>query len=148
MCVCKQQHACILAAFFAVHCLRSWVSSHAMTLPMAARTPQLSTSGVNVCDPTLPTGRIPLRRSMAPCATTVLWRSQTSAAYVDKSFRGGSCDPSVKGGDAWPGVTLALETEQFVEAPADGSVHSVVGVHAWDPSCEPHARQAKVADAV
>ena len=67
---------------------------------------------------------------------------------MDKSCRGGSCDPSVKGGDAWPGVTLALETQQFVEAPEDVSVHSVVSVHAWDPSCEPHLGQPKLDDAV
>jgi len=66
---------------------------------------------------------------------------------VDTSYRGGSCDPSVKGGDAWPGVTMALETERFVEAPADGSVHSVVSVHAWHPSCEPPGSQAKLDDA-
>lgn len=67
---------------------------------------------------------------------------------MDKSYRGGSCDPSMKGVDAWPGVTLALETERFAEAPADDSVHSVVSVHAWDPSCEQAVSQPKLDDAV
>ena len=62
---------------------------------------------------------------------------QTSAAHVDRSFKGGSCDTSLAGGDAWPAVTLALEAAAFVAAPGDDSVHSVISVHAWDPSCEP-----------
>ena len=65
---------------------------------------------------------------------------------MDKSHKGGnySCDPSVTGGDAWPGVTLALETAQFVEPPEDGSAHSVGSVHAWDPACEPAGKAADV----
>ena len=73
---------------------------------------------------------------------------QTSAAHLDKSFRGSSCDPSVAGGDAWPGVTFALEAADFEPAPGDGSVHSVISVHAWDPSCEPSQCQLVPADAM
>ncbi len=71
---------------------------------------------------------------------------QTSAAHLDKSFKGSSCDPSVAGGDAWPGVTFALETADFEAAPGDVSVHSVISVHAWDPSCESSPDQLVPAD--